>query len=110
MAAKKKVPITLESLADMMQAGFKRFDTFAENAMEEFDRINGRLDRVEADVAELKDDMRAVRRDIADINRRLDRLEERGESNAGFAKEIDELRQRVLILESQLKSKECHSS
>ena len=62
------------------------------------DKIDSRLDRIEVRLDHIE-------AELSIINKRLDILEEQGASNAGFAKEIDELRTRVRILETTLANK-----
>lgn len=104
---------SIEKLAVLVAEGFTEQD-------ERFDRIDVRFDRLEARVSNIETDIRAMRHELLGINRRLDRLEELGApqeyfhfgnaggeqklgaSNAGFAKEIDDLRSRVRTLETAL--------
>jgi hypothetical protein len=48
------------------------------------------------------DRLRDISAEIAVIHRRVERLEEQGASNAGFAKEIDHLLARVAEIEKHL--------
>ncbi len=52
--------------------------------------------------SEVKMDLRSIRTELLDINRRLDRLEESVEAMKGFSKEIDELRSRVKNIEKHM--------
>ena len=49
-----------------------------------------------------RDHLRGISAEIAVIHRRVERLEELGASNAGFAKEIDHLLTRVTEIEKHL--------
>lgn len=51
---------------------------------------------------EVHAELRAIRHELADINRRLDRLEEKYGSVKGYAKEIDEMRTRLKNIEKHL--------
>jgi len=47
----------------------------------------------------MQSDIRHIRSELRAIRKRLDLLEEKTTSNAGFAKQIDELRARISKLE-----------
>jgi hypothetical protein len=53
-------------------------------------------------VREVHDSLRDIATEIVVIHRRVERLEELGAGNAGFAKEIDHLLTRVAAIEEHL--------
>ena len=87
MKKKRKID-TIEKLAVLMAEGFEQVDKRFEQVDIRLDRIELRLERIESE--------------LADIHRRIERLEEQGASNAGFAKEIDTLLRRVNNIEKHL--------
>jgi len=54
----------------------------------------------------LRDDIRDVRMELADIQRRLAGAEDRGDTQSGFAKEIDTALSRIASLEKRLQKLE----
>ena len=48
------------------------------------------------------DRMRDIASEVAVIHRRIERLEEQGASNAGFAREIDHALERIAAIEKHL--------
>ena len=82
---KRKID-TLEKLATLMVEGFEDLRT----------EMRGRFTQVD-------DELHAVRSELADIHRRIDRLEEIGARQAGYAKEIDHLLTRVSKIEKHLR-------
>jgi predicted nucleic acid-binding Zn-ribbon protein len=96
MSAAKREPVdSIEKLAVLMADGFERVDARFDTIDTRFDAIDGRLDSINAR-------LRYIENELVDIHRRLDRLEEQGASNAGFAKEIDNLIERVNAIERHL--------
>ncbi len=67
--------------------------------------VNSRFTVLEADVQTIKEDTHHIRKELYEINRRLDLLEEQHGQVRGYAKEIDDLRTRVKYLEQQLLSR-----
>ena len=65
--------------------------------------------RIETDenFASLRTELRDIRSELADINRRLDQLEENYRNLKGVTKEIDELRERVRALEKKFGNKKA---
>ena len=84
---KKRVD-TIEQLAILMADGFSEFT-------KRFDAVDARFDAID-------ETLRSIHAEIANIHRRLDRLEAQGASQAGFAKEIDYLLERVSKIEKHL--------
>jgi len=82
------------------------FDTLARLIKSESDDIRKEMHKGFAHVAEhfveVHGELRAIRNEIAAINRRLDRLEEHYGSVKGYAKEIDEIRARIKNIEKRL--------
>lgn len=105
VAPKKKMD--LDTLAQLMVEGFE--DVKNELRKEFHGEIHGLRGEfrttLQQELEPIKEDIRAIRVELGYINRRLDVLEERAESNAGFAKEIDDLRARVAVLEKLLHKK-----
>lgn len=117
MPAKK--PSEIAQLADMIERGFaaadKKFAALAEDIAE----IKSSM-ATKDNIADLKTEMmdqfehvdrqfhanddriRNISSEIALIHRHIERLEEQGASNAGFAKEIDLLMARVAEIEKHL--------
>ncbi len=71
------------------------------------DTTDSKLSALSAGLDELKtevrDGFRDIRRELSEISKRLDSLEERTASNAGFAKEIDFLRSEIAAIKKHLK-------
>ena len=100
---------TIDTLAKHVATLAGRFDTFTELMMGEFhelregqERIEVRVGRLEGQMTDVLERVRSLQSDMADVFRRLDRLEEQGASNAGFAKEIDELRTRMNAMQKEI--------
>ena len=66
-------------------------------------RNHRQFEHVEKQFHALDDRLRDIASETAVIHRRVERLEELGASNAGFAKEIDHLLTRVAAIEEHLK-------
>ena len=102
----KKAPLTLEGLERTMQQGFDRIDrsveALAQATMRGFASMEERMDRMEKDIKDVKFDVHNIHRELGDIHRRIERLEQQGASNAGFAVEIDTLMNRVAAIEKHL--------
>ena len=54
------------------------------------------------DVAQIRTELRDIRQELKDIKHRLDVLEEQFKNLKGVTREIDELRDRVKMIEKQL--------
>ncbi|MBI5469999.1 hypothetical protein HY968_01595 [Candidatus Kaiserbacteria bacterium] len=99
--AKKK--ITLESLAQEMKKGFslvnqnieRGFAAVAEDIAELRTESRG-------DVISLMEKLISIEAEIRDIKRKLDSLEEQAQGMKGYAKEIDELRDRIREIERHI--------
>src|SRR5262245_44850776 len=112
MHAKKET--TLSDLGEMMERGFKAVaDDFAD-IRKDISRIDTRIDDLRTEMIDqfdhtntqfekTRDQLREMSIEIGVIHRRVERLEELGASNAGFAKEIDHLLARVAAIEEHLK-------
>lgn len=74
-------------------------DDIRSEMREGFAKIDGRFVKVDEQFVETQAELRAIRHELADINRRLDRLEEDVDAMRGYSKEIDELRTRVRNIE-----------
>ena len=61
----------------------------------QFGSTNKRFDAVD-------EQLREIRTELSDIRRRIERLEEQGAIQAGYAKEIDFILQRVAFIERHL--------
>lgn len=66
---------------------------------EGFAKVDMRFSKVDEQFVETQAELRAIRHELAEINRRLDRLEEDADAVRGYSKEIDELRIRVRNIE-----------
>lgn len=84
MATKEDIAGVQGEIADLKTEMMKQF----EHVDKQFRAIDDRL--------------RDISSEIAVIHGRIERLEERGASNAGFAKEIDHLLERVAEIERHL--------
>ncbi|OGG44562.1 hypothetical protein A2673_03440 [Candidatus Kaiserbacteria bacterium RIFCSPHIGHO2_01_FULL_50_13] len=110
MKKKKKQKVdTIEKLAILMVEGFeqvdKRFeqvDKRFEQVDKRFDRVETRLEGVELQLKDVKGELSYFRHEVAEIRQRIEHLEELGARNAGFAKEIDYLLERVGKIEKHL--------
>lgn len=94
-----------EFLMEKMNGMEDRFDSIDErfDAIDKrFDAMDNRLEVIDRRLELLEEDVKALRYEVSAIHNRLDLLEERAASTAGFAKEIDELRARVADLEKRL--------
>lgn len=98
MAAKDATP---KELGDMLAHVVKYMatkDDIADLKTEMLDQF----EHVDEQFRGVDERLRGIALEIAVIHRRLDRLEEQGASNAGFAKEIDHLLERVAEIEKHL--------
>ena len=106
MAKAKKKETEFDKLSAQMERGFSsvaddvgvlrmELTNFRKEVNDKFKDVDNRFDDVD-------EQLRAIRSDIADIHRRLDRLEEQGASRAGFSKEIDIILTRVAVIEKRL--------
>jgi hypothetical protein len=106
MAAAKKT--TLNELGEMLSHVVEhmatkedvarldtRIDHLREEMMEQFEHVDKQFHALDGR-------LRDMANEIAVIHRRVERLEELGTSNAGFAKEIDHLLARVTEIEKHL--------
>ena len=106
MAAAKKT--TLNELGEMLSHVVEhmatkedvarldtRIDHLREEMMEQFEHVDKQFHALDGR-------LRDMANEIAVIHRRVERLEELGASNAGFAKEIDHLLTRVAGIEKHL--------
>jgi len=67
------------------------------------DKMDGRMSKMEIDISEIKDQLRNIWLELRDINGSLDLLEEKVGGMGGYAKEIDELRTRVKVIEEYMR-------
>ena len=93
--------LTLNQLGEIMERGFKAVaDDIADiktEMMEQFEHVEKQFGAIDAR-------LRDMAADIMVIHRPIERLEELGASNAGFAKEIDHLLMRVSEIERKLET------
>jgi len=105
MAAKET---TLGEIGEMLAHVVANMST-----KEDIARLDARIDDLKTEMIDqfehadkqfrtMHDRLREVSAEIAVIHRRIERLEELGASNAGFAKEIDHLLTRVSEIEKHL--------
>jgi predicted RNase H-like nuclease (RuvC/YqgF family) len=90
---------TLNQLGEMMERGFK---AVAEDVADIKTEMIEQFEHVEKQFSAIDARLRDMSTEIAVIHRRVERLEEQGASNAGFAKEIDHLLTRVAEIEKHL--------
>lgn len=108
MAAKKTKPttMTLNSLATLISrtaaSADKTFTALADDIADLKTEMMDQFGHVEKQFRATDDRLRAIASEITVIHRRIERLEEQGASNAGFAKEIDHLLTRVAEIEKHL--------
>ena len=103
MKKKKKQKVdTIEKLAILMVEGFEQVDKRFEQVDKRFDRVETRLEGVELQLKDVKGELSYFRHEVAEIRQRIEHLEELGARNAGFAKEIDYLLERVGKIEKHL--------
>src|SRR5215831_5434992 len=97
---------TLNELGEKIDRGFKavaddiaridtRIDDLRAEMIDQFDHADKQFEKTH-------DRLRDISSEITVIHRRVERLEELGASNAGFAKEIDHLLARVTAIEEHL--------
>ena len=113
MPAKKPAStVTLDSLAALISHTAASTNTKFAALAEDIADIKSSM-ATKDDIADLKSEvtdrfehvdeqLRDIASEIAVIHRRIDRLEEQGASNAGFAKEIDHLLEGVAEIEQHL--------
>ncbi|MDP2648604.1 MAG: hypothetical protein Q8P19_01750 [bacterium] len=94
--ARKQKVHTVEGLAVLVAEGFS-------DVARHFDAVDKRFDAMDKRFDAVDEDLRSIRAELSDIHRRLERLEEMGASQAGFAKEIDHLLVRVAKIEKHLR-------
>lgn len=106
-------PATLQGLAALVVREFSRVNTRMDKSDEaleklavvvesEFQRVDERFDAVETRFDSLDEQLRAIRRDLFEIDKRLTVLEESVRDIRGYAKEIDSLRAEFKVFESRL--------
>jgi chromosome segregation ATPase len=98
--------ITLESLQKAIQTGFSAvaedMADLRQEMIDQFEHFDKRFSDVEARFNDSDGRLNEIIREIAAIHRKVDRLEDQGASNAGFAKEIDMLIARIGELEKEV--------
>jgi hypothetical protein len=97
---------TLNELGEKIERGFKaladdigRVDTRIDDLREE---MIDQFEHVDKQFVASHDRLRDIASEITVIHRRVERLEELGASNAGFAREIDHFLTRVAEIEKHL--------
>ena len=83
------------SVAADIAATNEKLDDLKTEMLDQFEHVNKHF-------GANHDRLRDISSEIAVIHRRVERLEEQGASNAGFAKEIDHLLTRVAEIEKHL--------
>jgi len=94
---------TIEKLAVLMMEGFEEVYVRFDGVYARLDAIEVRLDRIEARLDEHDARFDRIEQELIDIHRRLDALEEQGARQAGYAKEIDHVLDRVRRIEKHIK-------
>ncbi len=106
-----RVDMTIEKLATTMVSEFARVDEQFVTVNEQFASVNKQFASVNKQFVAINEqlvsingELKSIRIELRDINRRLDALEEAVKDVRGYAKEIDELRTRVKVMEAFLES------
>lgn len=96
-----KKNITLNQLAEKMDKGFtaadKRTDDLGFMVKEGFDAVDKRFDAVDKDIKEIKGDIKELKQGQENIELKL--------SNVAYRFELEEVKQRVMVLEQKLNAK-----
>ncbi len=90
---------TIGKLTELVVNGFSAMEKRSTGIEQ---RLTGLEQEFTAFRSEVREELRAIRADLSDIQRRLGALTETVEGMKGYAKEIDELRARVRALEAQV--------
>ncbi len=103
----KKESSEIAKLAVLVERGFgaitQDFHDLRDHMDSKFAQVDARLENIETE-------LRVIRSELLIITRRLDALEEKVNGLTGYAKEIDELRERIRAIEYQLKMKSENKS
>lgn len=70
---------------------------------ERFDSLEGRFDSLENRFDSFEEEVHGIRIELSHTHHRLEILEERGDSSAGFAKEIDHVYSLIASMDKRLK-------
>lgn len=83
-----------------------QFDTLARMVKDGFDEFRGEMQIFKAEVSEqfaqVHAELRSIRDELRSVDRRLTALEDAVKDMRGYAKEIDELRSRMMAIEEHL--------
>lgn len=101
-ATKRKID-TVEKLAVLVADGFEHIDRRFEHVDSRFEQVDSRFEQVDRRFDRIDTQLEHIEAELGDIHRRIESLEERGASQAGFAKEIDHLLARVSKIEKHLR-------
>jgi len=107
MATKKDMD--LDTAVTLIMGEFNNVRTeiqvFKTEVSTRFDVIETDIQVMKTDIQAIKEDNHYARKELYEINRRLDTIEEQVGHVRGYAKEIDDLRSRVKVLEHTLLSR-----
>ena len=96
----------IKSSHDDLSERMDKFDVRMDKFDSRFNSVDTRFENLETRMVEgfsaIQADLRAIRQELANIEMRLTRVEQRAESNAGFAKEIDDLRRDITLIKHKL--------
>ncbi len=98
MTAKRTTPKEIGDTLGYIVKHMATKDEIADLKTEMMDQF----EHVDTQFRATDDRLRDISSELAAIHRRIERLEEQGASNAGFAKEIDHLLARVAEIEKHL--------
>jgi septal ring factor EnvC (AmiA/AmiB activator) len=103
---REKTVTTIESLAKLMIGEFARIDASIEklavNMAVEFERVDVRLDGMDEHFSTIEQELKSLRREIGELEKRISAFEDSLRDVRGYAKEIDELRASVRTLKMRL--------
>jgi chromosome segregation ATPase len=102
----KRRNASLDIILSTMERGFASVAADIEATDEKIDGVKTKMidqfEHVDAQFRSANDHLRDISSELAAIHRRIERLEEPGASNAGFAKEIDHALKRIAAIEKHL--------
>lgn len=90
------------SIADLYEAVVGMHNELRDDIHKRFDKVDQRFDETDQRFDEVDQRLETIEASVRGIRRDLDRLTERVEDIAGFSKEIDELRTRLVVIEKHL--------
>ena len=86
-----------------MTSEFERFSRLVLDAIHEFrEEVDERLGKIAYQLGEAGHRLTSIEKELLEIGKRLDILEEQSSSHGGFAKELDDLHTRLTAIERHL--------